>query len=102
VDPVATVNSLRRGRGGPVAAQVFLPSLRVLAGALREHDAASLEAISYRAGVVDVRLSAPDVSTLDGIQKSVSSSGRFSASIQSTDQVGDRISSRIQIREAGA
>ncbi len=102
VDPVATVNSLRRGRGGPVAAQVFLPSLRVLAGALTEHDAASLEAISYRAGVVDVRLSAPDVSTLDGIQKSVSSSGRFSASIQSTDQVGDRISSRIQIREAGA
>jgi general secretion pathway protein L len=102
VDPVATVDSLRRGRGGSASAPVFLPSLRVLAGALKEHDAAELEAISYRAGVVDVRLSAPDVSTLDNIQKAVSSSGRFSASIQSTDQVGDRISSRIQIREAGA
>jgi general secretion pathway protein L len=102
IDPVATVNSLRRSRGGPVSEAVFLPSLRVLASALREHDTATLEAVSYRAGVVDVRLSAPDVSTLDRIQKSVSSSGRFSASIQSTDQVGDRISSRIQIREAGA
>jgi general secretion pathway protein L len=102
VDPVATVNSLRRSRGGSTATPVFLPSLRVLASALKEHDTAALEAISYRAGVVDVRLNAPDVSTLDGIQKAISSSGRFSASIQSTDQVGDRVSSRIQIREAGA
>ena len=102
VDPVATVNSLRRSRGGSTATPVFLPSLRVLASALNEHDTAALEAISYRAGVVDVRLNAPDVSTLDGIQKAISSSGRFTASIQSTDQVGDRVSSRIQIREAGA
>jgi general secretion pathway protein L len=102
VDPVAIVNSIRRGTGGPAAAQVFLPSLQELAAALQQNSAADIEAISYRAGVIDVRLTAPDVATLDSIQKIVSSSGRFAASIQSTDQVGDKISSRIQIREVGA
>ena len=102
VDPVATVNSIRRSIGGPAASQVFLPSLRQLGLALQQNAAADIEAISYRAGVVDIRLTAPDVATLDNIQRIVSDSGRFSASIQSTDQVGDKVSSRIQIREGGA
>jgi len=102
VDPVAIVNSVRRSLGGPSALQVFLPSLVQLGQALQQNQAASIEAISYRAGVIDVRLTAPDVATLDKIQKAVSSSGRFSAAIQSTDQVGDKVNSRIQIREAGA
>ena len=101
-DPVATVNSLRRSLGTPVAATVFLPSLQQLSEALVQNEAAEIEAISYRAGVIDVRLTAPDVSTLDSIQRIVSGSDRFTASIQSTDQVGDKVSSRIQIRETGA
>ena len=102
VDPVATVNSLRRSLGSPVAATIFLPTLQQLGLALQENDSAVVETITYRAGVVDVRLNAPDVPTLDNIQKSVSESGRFTAEIKSTDQVGDRISSRIQIQETGA
>ena len=70
--------------------------------AIQQNSSAEIEAISYRAGVIDVRLTAPDVATLDSIQRIVSSSGRFTAAIQSTDQVGDRVSSRIQIRETGA
>ena len=101
LDPVATVNSVRRGFGGPVAAQVFLPSLQQLGAAVQQNSEAAIEAISYRAGVIDVRLTAPDVPTLDNIQEIVSASGRFTASIQSTDNVGDRVSSRIQIREGG-
>jgi len=101
LDPGATVNSVRRGAGGPVAAQVFLPSLQQLGIAMQQNGSADIEAISYRAGVIDVRLTAPDVATLDSIQRIVSGSGRFTASIQSTDQVGDKVSSRIQIREAG-
>lgn len=101
VDPVATVNSVRRGLGAPTALQVLLPSLLQLGQAVQQNQTAEIEAISYRAGVIDVRLTAPDVATLDKIQKAVSSSGRFSAAIQSTDQVGDKINSRIQIREAG-
>ncbi len=102
VDPLSVVNSLRRGLGGPVARQVFLPSLEQLGLALAQNRGAEIEAISYRAGVIDVRLTAPDVPTLDNIQRQVSASGRFTASIQSTDQVGDKVSSRIQIRETGA
>lgn len=101
VDPVATVNSVRRSLGGPSALQVLLPSLVQLGQALQQNQTANIEAISYRAGVIDVRLTAPDVATLDKIQKAVSNSGRFSAAIQSTDQVGDKVNSRIQIREAG-
>ena len=95
-------DSVRRSVGAPVASELFLPSLQQLGQAMQQNTTAEIEAISYRAGVVDVRLTAPDVATLDNIQRIVSESGRFSASIQSTDQVGDKISSRIQIREAGA
>jgi len=102
VDPVATVDSLRRSLGGTSAPQVFLPSLRELGAAIAANSEAHIEAISYRAGVIDLRLTAPDVATLDNIQKAVSASGEFQASIQSTDQVADKISGRIQIRESGS
>jgi len=102
VDPARIVAELRGSRGAPATADVFLPSLYQLSEALQQSAAVNIEAISYRAGVVDIRLTAPDVATLDSIQRIVSGSGRFTASIQSTDQVGDKLSSRIQIREGGA
>jgi general secretion pathway protein L len=101
VDPVATVESLRRGIGASAAPQVFLPTMRELGAALDDNSDTEIEVISYRAGIIDLRLTVPDVATLDNIQKAVSASGRFQASIQSTDQVADRINGRIQIREAG-
>ncbi len=101
IDPLATIQSLRRGTEASAAPRVFLPSLRELGAALDANSGAEIEAISYRAGIVDLRLTVPDVATLDNIQKAVSASGRFRASIQSTDQVADKINGRIQIREAG-
>jgi general secretion pathway protein L len=101
VDPKATVNSLKRSLGAATGPQIFLPSLRELGSALAANADLEIEAISYRAGVIDLRLTAPDVATLDRIQKSVSASGRFTATIQSTDQVADKINGRIQIREVG-
>ena len=102
LDPLGTVTSIRRGYGATTAAPaVFLPSLQQLATAMQESKEAQIVAISYRAGVVDVRLTAPDVPTLDKIQKSVNQSTRFTATIQSTDRVGDQVNSRIQIREVG-
>ena len=101
IDPVATVESLRRGAGASAAPQVLLPSLRELGAALDANSGVEIEAISYRAGVVDLQLTAPDVATLDKIQKAVSASGRFQASIQSTNQVADKINGNIRIREAG-
>ncbi len=100
-DPARYVDVIRRSSGTVVSTDVFLPTLLQLSIAMQQNESAEIEAISYRAGVVDVRLTAPDVATLDNIQRIVSTSGRFSASIQSTDQVGDKVNSRIQIRESG-
>ena len=104
-DPIGTADSLIRqlsGNSGNTR-QVFLPSLMELATAVSQHRDATVEAISYRAGVFDIRLTAPDVATLDKIQQLVGDSGRFSASIQATNQDEDgKVNSRIQIRETGA
>lgn len=102
LDPVGAVASIKRGLGASSAPQVFLSSLEEISAALEQNEAATVESLSYRAGVVDIRVTAPDVATLDNIQRAVSASGRFVASIQSTDQVADKINSRIQIREAGS
>jgi general secretion pathway protein L len=102
VDPVATVESLLRGAGTSSAPQVFLPSLHELGAAIAANAGAKIETITYRAGVIDLRLTTPDVATLDNIQKAVSASGRFQASIQSTVQVADKINGVIKIREAGS
>lgn len=101
-DPARLVDTLknRAGKSGPPP--VFLQTLEQLSRALQQNKDASVDAISYRAGVVDVRLSAPNVSTLDSIQRVIGETGQFEAAIQSTDQDGDRVSSRIQIRVRGA
>ena len=98
-DPIGTVSSLKLGLGGGSGPQVFLPALQELSNALGKNSAVNVEAISYRAGIIDIRVNAPDVASLDAIEKSVSANDRYEASIQSTDQVGDRINSRIQVRE---
>jgi general secretion pathway protein L len=100
-DPASVVASLRARSGRTATPQVFLQSLEQLSRALAENGDARIDAISYRAGVIDIRISAPNVATLDSIQRTIGESGRFTASIQSTDQDGDRINSRIQIQARG-
>ncbi|NNL62305.1 MAG: hypothetical protein HKO69_00710 [Woeseiaceae bacterium] len=102
LDPVGAVNSIKRGLGQSTAPPVFLDSLHELSAAMVQNTAAEVESISYRAGVIDVRVSSPDVETVGNIQKAIGASGAFAATIQSTDRVGERINSRIQIREAGS
>ena len=100
-DPIRLVASLRARLGTSGTPPLFLQSLEQLSRALQQNKEARIEAISYRAGVVDIRLSAPNVSTLDKIQRGVSESGQFEAAIKSTDQDGDSVSSRIQIKASG-
>jgi general secretion pathway protein L len=104
LDPAAIVGSLRgRASGGSNGATpVFLQSMQQLSRAMKQNSAVKLEAISYRPGIVDVRLSAPDVATLDSVQRVIGENGRFTAAIQSTDQDGGKVNSRIQIQANGA
>ena len=101
-DPAAAVRSLLARSGSSQAPQVFLSSLEQLSQAIKQNSSASIQAISFRAGVVDIRLTAPDVATLDNIQKTIAQNGQFKATIQSTDQDGDKVNSRIQIQAGGA
>ncbi len=101
-DPARLVASLKSRAGTSGAPPLFLQSLEQLSRALQQNKEARIEAIRYRAGVVDIRLSAPNVSTLDKIQRVVGETGQFEAAIQSTDQDGDTVSSRIQIKAGGA
>ena len=101
VDPSRVVASLRARAGTVNSAPVFLQSMEQLSRAMQQNREARIEAISYRAGVVDVRVTAPNVAMLDNIQKAVGQNGQFQATIQSTDQDGEKVNSRIQIQEIG-
>ena len=101
-DPEAVIESLRRRVGNVEAPPIFLQSMAALGRAIQQNQQAKITAISFRAGIVDLRVTAPDVATLDNVQRAISEGGRFRAAIQSTDQDGEGVSSRIQIQEAGA
>ena len=101
-DPEALLRNLRQSAGGASAPPVFLQSLTALGAAVDSNSDASIEAISYRAGVVDIRLVTPDIPTLDRIQQAVAETGQFNATVQSAEQVGDVVDGRMQIRESGS
>ncbi|MDZ7643654.1 MAG: type II secretion system protein GspL [Woeseiaceae bacterium] len=98
-DPVRLVSSLRARAGGTAGTpQILLQALESLGTAMQTGIDARIDAISFRGGVADIRLNAANVSVLDDIRQRIDGSGRFSARIQSTDQVGERVDSRIQMQ----
>ncbi len=101
-DPARVIQSLKRRAGTTTSAPVFLQSMEQLGRALQQNREAQIELISYRNGVVDIRLSAPNVATLASIQEAVSENGQFRANIQSTNQEGEKVLGRIQIQRAGS
>lgn len=56
-----------------------------------------LEALSYRTGVMDLRVLAGSVSTLDEFTREISSTASFQASIQSANPTQDGILGRLQV-----
>lgn len=101
-DPRAVVESLRRRVGTVDAPPIFLQSMEQLSRAVSDNRNAEIQAISFRAGVIDLRISAPDVATLDSLQRAIAENSQFQATIQSTDQDGEKVSSRIQIQVTGS
>lgn len=100
-DPVRFVGSLRNQIGTPDAPPIFLQSMESLSRATSQHSAVRIDAVSYRSGTVNVRLSAPDVTTVDNIQRIVGESGQFSATIQSAEQQSESVNSQILIESTG-
>ena len=95
------VNDLLVVRGGSNAApaQPFLPTLAAVGSALT--DKSRLQALDYRSGVTNLRVLAPDVATLDGIQRAIASSGSIEVDIQSANPVDGGVEGRLQVRGRG-
>ena len=87
---------------GHAANEGFLTALETLGGALGQAPGIRLEAISYRTGVMDLRVQAPSVDSLEQVRQFVTRDGRFSATIQQANQRADGVEGRIQLTGGGA
>jgi len=79
----------------------LIEALNVLADAVEKTQGLKIEALSFRGGVIDLRLEAPGVDVLDKLTQTVNSSSIFQASIQSANPSGEIIQGRMQIKAAG-
>jgi general secretion pathway protein L len=101
-DPRAQLESRLRQLGSDSGgSREFLDSLKAVADAVGQGGQARIEALSYRSGVLDLRVRAPSVEALDQIQQGVAGSGRMQAEIQSANASGSEVLGRIQIKRAG-
>lgn len=90
-----------RSTGGG-AGEDFLPTLRLVAEAVRQAGNARVESLNYRGGIFELQVRAPSAATLDQIRQVVTADGRRTAEIQSANADGDQVQGRIRIAVAGA
>ncbi len=98
------VDARLQGAGAMAAAagsQQFLQTLKIVAGAVAKTGDAHIEAMNYRAGVMELQVRAPSADALDSIRRLVSEGGHLKADIQSSNSDGDQIQGRIRIAVAG-
>jgi general secretion pathway protein L len=111
IDPVDTLASeLRKitgasvdiGSGDGAVPSEFLPTLSSVARAIQQIGPTSVQAISFRNGILDMRITAPDTAALDRLTKAIDQGNALRAEIQRTEQDGDAVRGYIQIVRAGA
>ncbi len=90
--------------GSATADDGFLGALDHVANAVGEQKgvAAIVESISYRSGIMELRVVVPNVESLDKIRESISKNTGLQAEIQSANPDGERVHGRLQIKRAGA
>lgn len=95
----ARLQTLRGGVGA--GGQSLLAALGVLAGAVAQVPEASLDALSFRGSVLDLKVTAKDVGSLDRLQRHVTERG-MAAELQSSNPRASGVEGRIQVRGPGA
>jgi general secretion pathway protein L len=90
-----------RGTGG-AGNEGFLSALESVGSALQGTSNIRLEALSYRTGVLDLKLMAPSVESLEQVRQAVAGEGRYTATIQQADPRGEGVEGRIQLTGDGA
>jgi general secretion pathway protein L len=92
------------GSQNPAAAGTgFLSTLDHVASAVadKKGQAAMIESISYRSGIMELKVVAPNVESLDNIRESISTGTGLQAEIQSANPDGESVRGRLQVKAAG-
>jgi general secretion pathway protein L len=96
---VAVDNRLRSSRAA--TGEGLVGTLGALAAAAAQAPGIAIDQLSYREGVTDLTLEAPDVGALDRVQQVVSAQG-FQATMQGASQKDKRYEGRLQLRGPGS
>jgi len=101
VDPRQQMQTrLLQIRGGSSGPQHFLKTLHSLAVASSSQPGVHVDAMSFRDGTLDLKLTAPGVGDLAQLAQHISKDG-MTAELQSSNPVARGIEGRMQIREPG-
>lgn len=90
-----------RGTAGPGDAG-FLEAIETVGTALAGNQGLSIEAVSYRSGVLDLKLVAPSVEALEAFRQAMIRDGGYAATIEQADPRGEVVEGRIQLTGEGA
>jgi general secretion pathway protein L len=99
VDPRAQVQGVLARAGGGAGA--LLPAVSLLAQAVAQSPATRIEGMNYRGGVLELRVVAPTIETLDGIRQTLSSRGA-TVELQSTNPRDQQVEGRLHVRLGAA
>ncbi len=99
VDPRAQIQGVLARAGGGNGA--LLPAISLLAQAIAQSPATRVQAISFRAGVLELHLLAPNVEALDGIKQAMSRDGA-TVELQSANPRDQQVEGRLQVRLGAA
>lgn len=78
----------------------YLPTLKVVAAALNGDDNTQIDAVSYRSGIFDIRLSTKSTDALEKLRRTIIEGGSLEAQIQRTEQQDGQVKSFLQIKGA--
>jgi type II secretory pathway component PulL len=99
VDPRAQIQGVlaRAGAGN----DSLLPAMSLLAQAIARDPATRVEGMSYRAGVLELRVLAPNVEALDSIKQTMGRDGA-KVELQSANPRDQLVEGRLQVRLGAA
>jgi len=90
------LDEVRSGGGG-----TLLPALVAIATAKSTSPATTIEGITFREGVVSMRVIAPDAASLDAMSQQLRATN-WNAEIKDLNASGDSYRGRVEIKKAGA
>lgn len=104
VNPRAQMESrlaAARAASGAIDAP-FLTAVDIISRAVTSAPNSRIEALSFRNGVMELKISVPGVDTLDRIQKEVVADGQLDASILSATPRSEGVEGRLRVSPSGA